>query len=579
MVVSSRNLGDILIEKNVITPAQLEESLERQRMTREFLGRTLVSMGYATEQDIINALGVQQGMEQVDLGKVSIAQDVLEIVSYDIAQFYNVVPIRKNDGVLTVAMADPLNINILDDLRVILGCDIVGAISSHAEIAAAIERLYGSRQDGSKELMDELVESVLKRIEERGRVKEAITFREEIVDVNELTSLAHEAPVIQLINLVVLRAIESRASDLHFEPFEEEYQIRQRVDGVLYTIAAPPKHLAAAVSSRIKVMANLDIAERRLPQDGRIQLSLRGKDIDLRVSMLPTMFGESVVVRILDKSAVMIEIFGLGMPDHQQKQLVEIVSRPNGIVLVTGPTGSGKTTTLYACLNEINDPTVKIITTEDPVEYNVEGIVQVNMNEKVGLTFARCLRSILRQDPDIVMVGEVRDLETANIAVEASLTGHLVLSTVHTNDAPTTITRLIDMGIEPFLLASTVQAVVAQRLVRRICNFCREPAEPTDQELELLGMTADDFTGKVVYRPVGCPECFQHGYRGRIGLFEMMVLSDELQELVLKGASNIQLREAARRNGMITLRQAGLNNAFEGVTSLEEVLAVTMDVA
>ena len=577
MVVGARNLGDILIEQDVITPAQLEEALERQRMTREFLGRTLVGMGHASEQDIINALGIQQGMEQVELGKLSIPEEVLETVKPDIAQFYNIVPIRLENGVLTIAMADPLNINILDDLKVILGYDIVGAISTHGDIASAIERLYGAQTDGAAELMDELVGDVLKRIEARGRTVMTGTAREEIMDVNELTALAHEAPVIQLINLVVLRAVESKASDLHFEPFEEDYQVRMRVDGVLIEIAAPPKHLSLAVSSRIKVMANLDIAEKRLPQDGRIQLTMRGKDIDMRVSILPTMFGESVVVRILDKSAVMIEITGLGLDEADQKRVSEIVSRPNGIVLVTGPTGSGKTTTLYACLNEINDPSLKLITTEDPVEYNVPGLIQVNVNEKVGLTFAKCLRSILRQDPDVVMVGEIRDLETAGIAVEASLTGHLVLSTIHTNDAPSTITRLIDMGIEPFLISSTIEGVIAQRLVRRLCYFCREPHEPTETELELLKLGPEAFEGKTVYRAAGCPDCHNRGYRGRVGLFEMMELNDELRELILENASTLHLRAAAIKNGMITLRQAGLARVEDGTTTIDEVLAVTMD--
>ncbi len=579
MVVGARNLGDILIEQDVITPTQLEEALERQRMTREFLGRTLVGMGYATEQDIINALGIQQGMEQVELSKLSIPDEVLETVSADIAQFYNIVPIRMESGVLTIAMADPLNINILDDLKVILGFDIVGAISTHSEIAVAIERLYGQQADGSAELMEELVGDVLKRIEERGGGRASGPTREEILDVNELTALAHEAPVIQLINLVILRAVEAKAADLHFEPFEEDYQVRMRVDGVLIEIAAPPKHLALAVSSRIKVMSNLDIAEKRLPQDGRIQLTMRGKEIDMRVSVLPTMFGESVVIRILDKSAVMIEITGLGLDESDQKRATEIVSRPNGIVLVTGPTGSGKTTTLYACLNEINRPTLKIITTEDPVEYNVPGIIQVPVNEKVGLTFARCLRSILRQDPDIVMVGEIRDLETAGIAVEASLTGHLVLSTVHTNDAPSTITRLIDMGIEPFLLSSTIEGVIAQRLVRRLCMFCRESHEPTQQELELLKLGPEAFEGKSVYRAVGCPDCHGWGYRGRVGLFEVMELNDDLRDLIMAQASTMQIRSAAVKNGMVSLRRAGISRVVDGTTTIDEVLAVTMDAA
>jgi type IV pilus assembly protein PilB len=383
-------------------------------------------------------------MEQINLGQVAISEDVLHLITPDIAQFYNIIPIRKSDSVLTIAMADPLAINTIDDLKVIIGCEIEGAVSSQSEIAAAIEKFYGYQgTESAAALIDELFADVEKVVDQVA----SDSGREIIADANNLISIAHEAPVIKLINLVILQAVQSRASDLHFEPFEEDYQVRQRVDGVLYTIAQPPKHLSVAVSSRLKVMSNLDIAERRLPQDGRIQLSLGGKDIDLRISFLPTMFGESIVIRILDRSATMIVLDELGLETGQLEILMRIIQQPNGIILVTGPTGSGKTTTLYACLNERNDPRYKIITTEDPVEYQVDGIVQVNINEKVGLTFARCLRSILRQDPDICMVGEIRDYETATIAIETSLTGHLVFSTLHTNDAPSTVTRLIDMDV------------------------------------------------------------------------------------------------------------------------------------
>jgi type IV pilus assembly protein PilB len=501
--LGTRNLGEILLENGVITAAQLEEALEKQRVSREFLGRTLVSMGYATEQDIVNALGVQQGMEQANLSQISINSEVLNLVTPDIAQFYNIIPIRKNDNVLTIAMADPLAINTIDDLKVILGCEIEGAVSTQSEIAAAIEKHYGYQGESAAAMIDELFADVEKVLDQSAMSD----MREEIADANNLIALAHEAPVIKLINLVILQAIQSRASDLHFEPFEEDYQVRQRVDGVLYTISTPPKHLSLAVCSRLKVMSNLDIAERRLPQDGRIQLSLGGKDIDLRISFLPTMFGESIVIRILDRSAVMISLDGLGLEQNQYDTIMELIEKPNGIILVTGPTGSGKTTTLYACLNELNDPQWKIITTEDPVEYQVNGIVQVHINEKVGLTFAKCLRHILRQDPDICMVGEIRDQETADLAVEASLTGHLVFSTLHTNDAPSTITRLIDMNVEPFLLTSTIEAVVAQRLVRKLCLFCHEEYEPSDEELNTVGLTKEQIEGKKIYRARGCKEC------------------------------------------------------------------------
>ena len=572
MAIGTRNLGEILVENSVVTPAQLEEGIEKQRQTREFLGRTLVSLGYATEQDIVNALGIQQGMEQINLSQISIDTDVLNLITPDIAQFYNIIPIRKTDNVLTIAMADPLAINTIDDLKVILGCEIEGAVSSQSEIASAIESHYGYQGESAAALIDELfadVEKVLDKSPIAGG-------REEIVDANNLIALAHEAPVIKLINLVVLQAVQNRASDLHFEPFEEEYQVRQRVDGILYTVSHPPKHLSLAVSSRLKVMSNLDIAERRLPQDGRIQLSLGGKDVDLRISFLPTMFGESVVIRILDRSAVMISLDELGLEQYQFEQIMRIIQKPNGIVLVTGPTGSGKTTTLYACLNERNDPRYKIITTEDPVEYQVNGIVQVNMNEKVGLTFARCLRSILRQDPDIVMVGEIRDLETAAISIEASLTGHLVFSTLHTNDAPSTVTRLIDMDVEPFLLTSTVEAVVGQRLVRKLCVFCREKYEPSDDELSAIGISREQAEGGKIYKADGCKECQHIGYKGRTGIYELMTLNDELRDLVLKQASTGEIAKAAVAAGMSTLRKAGINKVLAGITSIEEVLGETV---
>ncbi len=573
MAIAPRNLGEILVENGVITPAQLEEGIEKQRQTREFLGRTLVGLGYAAEQDIVNALGIQQGMEQINLGQVSIKEEVLNLITPDIAQFYNIIPIRRTDNILTIAMADPLAINTIDDLKVIVGCEIEGAVSSQSEIASAIEKYYGYQGgESAAALIDELFADVEKVVDKVATE----TGRAEIADANNLISIAHEAPVIKLINLVILQAVQSRASDLHFEPFEEDYQVRQRVDGVLYTISQPPKHLSIAVSSRLKVMANLDIAERRLPQDGRIQLSLGGKDIDLRISFLPTMFGESIVIRILDRSATMIILDELGLEKDQYETLAQIIKVPNGIVLVTGPTGSGKTTTLYACLNERNDPRYKIITTEDPVEYQVDGIVQVNINEKVGLTFARCLRSILRQDPDIVMVGEIRDLETAGISIEASLTGHLVFSTLHTNDAPSTITRLIDMDVEPFLLTSTIEAVVGQRLVRKLCPLCREEHDPTDDELEAIGITKDQLKDIKIYKAGGCKQCSHIGYKGRTGIYEVMTLNEEISNLILGQASTGELMTAARKAGMKTLREAGINKVLEGITSIEEILGETV---
>jgi type IV pilus assembly protein PilB len=571
LAIGARNLGEILVDNGVVTPAQLEEGVEKQRQTREFLGRTLVGLGYATEQDIVNALGIQQGMEQINLAQISVSSEVLNLITPDIAQFYNIIPIRKSDNVLTIAMADPLAINTIDDLKVIIGCEIEGAVSSQTEIASAIEKLYGHQGESAAALIDELFADVEKVVD----VATAQGGREIIADANNLISIAHEAPVIKLINLVILQAVQSRASDLHFEPFEEDYQVRQRVDGVLYEIAKPPKHLSIAVSSRLKVMSNLDIAERRLPQDGRIQLSLGGKDIDLRISFLPTMFGESIVIRILDKSATMIVLEEMGLEKDQLEIVMRVIHQPNGIILVTGPTGSGKTTTLYACLNERNDPRYKIITTEDPVEYQVNGIVQVNINEKVGLTFSKCLRSILRQDPDICMVGEIRDYETATIAIETALTGHLVFSTLHTNDAPSTITRLIDMDIEPFLLTSTIEAIVAQRLVRKLCLFCRQEHDPTDEELEAVGIAREQLKDKKIYKADGCKQCGHIGYKGRTGIYEVMILNDELREKILSEASTGDIMKACLAAGMQTLRESGINRVLGGVTSIEEVLGET----
>ncbi len=572
MAIGTRNLGEILVDNGVITPAQLEEGIEKQRQTREFLGRTLVGLGYATEQDIVNALGIQQGMEQINLAQVNVSSEVIDLITPDIAQFYNIIPIRKNDNVLTIAMADPLAINTIDDLKVIIGCEIEGAVSSQTEIASAIEKFYGHQGESAAALIDELFADVGKVVDDAT----AQGGREIIADANNLISIAHEAPVIKLINLVILQAVQSRASDLHFEPFEEDYQVRQRVDGVLYEIAKPPKHLSVAVSSRLKVMSNLDIAERRLPQDGRIQLSLGGKDIDLRISFLPTMFGESIVIRILDRSATMIVLEEMGLEKDQLEILMKVIHQPNGIILVTGPTGSGKTTTLYACLNERNDPRYKIITTEDPVEYQVDGIVQVNINDKVGLTFSKCLRSILRQDPDICMIGEIRDYETATIAIETALTGHLVFSTLHTNDAPSTITRLIDMDIEAFLLTSTVEAIVAQRLVRKLCLFCREEHDPTDEELVAVGITREELKDTKIYKADGCQQCNHVGYKGRTGIYEVMTLNDELREQILSEASTGDIMRACINSGMQTLRESGIHRILEGITSIEEVLGETI---
>ena len=573
--VRERQLGDILIEQGVITPLELDEALQRQRLTGEMMGRVLVSMGLCDEQDIVEALGVQQGMEPVDLTKLQIRDAVLRQVTADVAKFYNVVPIREQqDGVLVVAMADPLNLKTLDDLRQILGCEVRGAISNHQDVAASLKTNYSYETQSLHETLNELVA----RVGDAELSLDELGQQEVVGDVDNLIQLSQEPEIIKIVNLVFLEAVQKRASDIHFEIYEDHFRIRIRVDGVLHEIVSPPKQMAIALVSRVKVMSNMDIGERRLPQDARIELKVGDSEIDVRVATLPTLYGECSVMRILDRTAVRVDVNILGFSPPVLKNLHKIIRKPNGIFLVTGPTGCGKTTTLYACLNELNTPEVKIITTEDPVELQIERIVQVQVREEIDLTFGNCLRSILRQDPDIVMVGEIRDLETAQIAVEASLTGHLVLSTLHTNSAPETITRLLDMDVEPFLIVASLEAVLAQRLVRVLCRHCREKYQPDDEERENLGLPEEWRRDPNLhfYRSKGCPACDFVGYMGRTGLFEMMLVDETVKEMILGRAMSYELRRYARRNrGMRTLREEGIIKCAQGITSGDEVLAHT----
>jgi len=566
---TSKALGEVLIENGVIGPLDLEQALIQQRISGEFLGRTLVKMGLAQDQDIIDALGMQAGMDKVSLSKMTLKEEVIRTISADIARFYNVIPIRKDDGVLTVAMAYPLNVHILDELAALTGLQIKGAISTIEDVDRALERNYSYKASGIGETLDSLIAEVSEK-----DVKEIVP-ENVLYDIDNLAQLANEPEIIKLVNLVLMRALQTGASDVHFEPYEDEMRVRLRIDGVLYEIAYPPGHLSIAIACRIKVVSGLDIGERRMPQDGRIELQVGGTEIDLRVSTMPTLFGETVVMRILDRTAVKLSLDALGFDDTDLKNVRELIQKPNGILLATGPTGCGKTTTLYACLSELNDPKVKIITTEDPVEFPVEGIVQVAIKEEIGLTFAGCLRSILRQDPDIVMVGEIRDLDTCQIAVEASLTGHIVLSTLHTNDAPETMTRLLDMGVEPFLITSSVEGIIAQRLIRVLCRFCREPYEPDDDELEQVGITREALEGHTVYRKKGCPLCEFRGFRGRTGIFELLAMDDYLRELVNSHCTALQLRREARSRGLRILRERGIEKVLEGMTTFEEILACT----
>ena len=520
---------------------------------------------YATEEDLLKLYATQVGMPFVKLSEIEFDEDALNLVSPELARQYKIFPIRfnKQTGVVTIALVDPLNVRTIDDLRVWLGHEIEGVIGNADEIQSLIDEYYGTGHESVDEVLSTL---------------QSERYQIDLKDDNfgDLERIANEAPIVKLVNLVLLQAIKERASDLHIEPFERSLRIRYRVDGILHETVPPPKHLTNAIISRVKVMAGLNIAERRLPQDGRIKLAMADRNVELRVSCLPTVNGESVVMRILDSEVMGLQLDQLGMLPDTLEIYEKIISRPNGIVLVTGPTGCGKTTTMYASLARILSPMLKMITTENPVEYQMDGIVQVNINQAVGLTFARCLRSILRQDPDIIMVGEIRDLETASMAIESSLTGHLVLSTLHTNDAPGTLTRLIDMDVEPFLITSAVVAVLAQRLVRVICLDCKEPYTPDPHILKEMGVSPEDVANITFFHGKGCSECNYTGYRGRAGIFELLTLSDPVKDLVLKRAASSEIFHQARKDGMRTLREDGWQKVIQGITTPEEILHSTV---
>ncbi len=561
-----KQLGQILIEEGLVTEKELEEGLAHQAQHGGALGRVLVDLGVVTDNDILLAIAKQAGMDIIDLEHLELPQEVTEMISPSVAQVYRIIPVNFEEGVLTVAMADPLNVNAIDDLRFMLNCDVAGAVSNEQAVTEAIEKYYGSETESIADLVKDIGEDDLMEI--RGD--------DDIPDISKLEEMASSAPVVKLVNLVLFTAIRDQASDIHFEPFEDEFRIRYRIDGSLLEMQPPPRQLALAIISRVKVMSNLDIAERRVPQDGRIPLSIGGNTVELRVSTLPTMFGESVVMRVLDRSVVSLDLDRLGLREDESENIKELVDRPNGIVLVTGPTGSGKTTTLYSALNYINEVGIKIITTEDPVEYDLDGIIQVPIREDIGVTYAACLRSILRQDPDKILVGEIRDLETAQIAVEASLTGHLVLSTLHTNDAPGTVTRLVEIGIEAFLLSATIEAIVAQRLVRVICTKCKEEYGPGEEVLLELNLTTTDVQGKTFYYGKGCDNCNKTGYRGRTAIYEIMRINSKLREAIIARKSTDILRGEAQASGMRTLRDAGMLKIFDGLTTIEEVVKQTL---
>lgn len=569
--MSTRRIGQIFVDMGFITDQQLQLLLEEQhQQPGALLGKLAEDMTLITDEQLAQALGEQMNMKVVTLGDAPIAPDLLEKLTETMAQLYRVIPVKFDGRRLTVATCDPQNLSIQDELRTFLGFEIEMVVASEREIKASIERFYSSESLS--------VEKIVKELTEDTELFAAATslLQGEKFSLDGAEALADSAPVRKLLNLVMLLAIKDHASDIHFEPFEDEFKIRIKAEGVLYEMVPPPRHLAFAITTRIKVMANLDIAERRLPQDGRIELMVGGHQIDLRVSVLPTMFGESVVMRILDRSVVSLSLAKVGMDEVTMAGFRTIMQRPNGIVLVTGPTGSGKTTTLYSALSEMNTISEKLITTEDPVEYDIDGIVQIPIDHDIGVTFASCLRAILRQDPDIILVGEIRDLETAEIAVQASLTGHLVFSTLHTNDAPSTITRMKDMGIPTFLITATVEAILAQRLVRRICTKCREESSPPMEILLDLGVTEETRSQYKFYRGKGCDSCNNTGYKGRIGLFELMVMNDELRDMIMQNATSDELRTKAVSYGMITLRDYGKQFVFDGFTTAEEIVRETV---
>jgi type IV pilus assembly protein PilB len=596
----TERLGELLLKRNFITSDQLKKAIDEQKLKGGRLESNLVKLGFIKEDELLSFLSAQYRVPSVKISRMEINPNVLKLIPSSISKKYFIIPINRVGPKLTLAMADPSNIVVIDEIKFMTGFNVEPVVASETEIIDAIKKYYGgggniaglgtvSFQTSDFELDDEKAYSSI----------DGVTLDDDMVDVDDFNKLVHgavdnvevvesqqgqddviemEGPIIKIVNGILIKAIKLGASDIHFEPYERTFRVRYRIDGVLRRDMSLPIQIKNAMTSRLKIMAKLDIAEKRLPQDGRIKLRLgKGREMDFRVSSIPTLFGEKVVLRLLDKSALQLDMTKLGFEESSLADLKAAIHKPVGMILVTGPTGSGKTTTLYSALSELNKEADNIITAEDPIEYNFMGINQVQMHEEIGLTFASALRSFLRQDPDIIMVGEIRDFETAQIAVQAALTGHLVLSTVHTNDAPGTITRLIDMGIEPFLISSAVILILAQRLVRKICMDCREPIKVHPQLLIDLGIAPDEVKSFQVYKGKGCPICNNTGYKGRIGLYEVMPMKEEIKELVLSRASTSEIKKEAIRLGMKTLRQSGIMKIKEGVTSIEEIFRSTIE--
>src|SRR5262245_3322608 len=566
-------LGEMLLKAGMITQPQLQEALEAQKKGGGKLGFNLVKLGFVKEDDITQLLSDQYGVPSINLRHFEIDETVINLIPSEVAQKYLVLPVNRTGATLTISMADPTNVFAMDDIKFMTGYNVEPVVASEIAIREAIEKYYGSSHALElKKVMDEMAVQDTEALE--------LMEEEEELDVHKLEQVSEEAPVVRLVNIILTDSIKKGASDIHVEPYEKDFRVRFRVDGVLYEIMHPPGKLKDAITSRLKIMAKLDISEKRLPQDGRIKIKMKlqgkTKEMDYRVSVLPTLFGEKIVMRLLDKDNLVLDMTRLGFEPESLGKFERQILKPYGMVLVTGPTGSGKTNTLYSSIARVNTPETNIMTAEDPVEFNLHGINQVQMKEQIGLNFATALRSFLRQDPNIILVGEIRDFETAEIAVKAALTGHLVLSTLHTNDAPSTINRLMNMGIEPFLVATSVNLICAQRLVRRICKDCKEEVHVPAQALADAGLPIDEARKAKIYKGRGCANCNNTGYRGRVGLFEVMEITDEVRELILSGASAIELRRKAIEEGMISLRASGRQKLKEGHTTIEEVVRETV---
>ncbi len=561
-------LLELLVKENLLTPDQAQKATAEQRRSGERLTAVLKRLGLLGEEELLDFLSRKYGIPVINLQRIEVTEEITRLVKKEIALKYQVFPVRKVGNTLTLALSDPTVVLAIDDVQFATGLHVIPVLASDTAIKDAIDQYYAD----SAAKIDEILRT---EAQVGADALELVQQASQKVDITELGEQAGEAPVIRFVNLILADAIRKRASDIHLEPYEKVFRVRYRIDGVLHDVMAPPKQMEAAILSRVKIMANMDIAERRLPQDGRISVKFAQKEVDLRVSSLPTIFGEKIVLRILDKTGVVLDLEKLGFEKDDLERFRKVIQTPYGMILVTGPTGSGKSTTLYAAISTINSPEINIMTAEDPVEYNLPGVNQVHVREDIGLTFQTALRAFLRQDPDVILVGEMRDTETASIAIRAALTGHLVFSTLHTNDAPSTVTRLLDMGIVPFLVSSSLLMVVAQRLCRRICPECKEPVEVPLSVLLDVGFPPEEAERVRVYRGVGCSNCANTGYRGRMAIHEILYINPELQEAIVKQRPANELKEIAVKHGMRTLRQAGLRKVAAGLTTLDEVVRVT----